>query len=290
MSDVVFENGYEAAAWREIREWEIRPDPRLSKALRTVGRPFGFAADRVLGMPGLSRGADRLGDAMRAASSAVGQRTDVDAVLRRTAATVGRPVSSHDDLRAIDLRTLDQLAKGLDKKYIAAASASGGAAGATATLPGGSLIALSVLGADVVASTALMLRAVAAYGTQYGRDMSTQHEAQFAVGLLSLGAVAGDAQLRGVLLSELHSVSVMLARGATWTELSRHTSVRVLQAVFDKLGVRLTKHKLAQVVPFFGAAAGGTLGAVLADNTCQSAYMLYRRRYLLDKYPALHAG
>jgi uncharacterized protein (DUF697 family) len=117
--------------------------------------------------------------------------------------------------------------------------------------------------------------------------MTTEQEAQFAVGLLSLGAVGGDAQTRGVLLTELHQVSILLARGATWHELSRHTSVKALQAVFDKLGLRLTKRKLTQVIPFFGAAAGGTLGAALADNTCQAAYMQYRRRYLLDKYPGL---
>lgn len=287
MSDVVFDNGYEAEAWQEIRDWEQRPDARLSQLLRAAGRPVGKVADAALKLPVLHRGADRLGDTMRSASSALGGTVDVQAVLTKTSSAVGRPVTSLDDLRSVDLRTLDRQAKGLDKRYIAMSSASGGAAGATASLPGGTLIAMSALGADVVASTTLMLKAIATYGTHYGRDMTTEQEAQFAVGLLSLGAVAGDAQSRGVLLTEMHSVSALLARGATWNELSRHASVKALQTVFDKLGLRLTKRKLAQVVPFFGAAAGGTLGAALADNTCQSAYMQYRRRYLIDKYPGL---
>jgi hypothetical protein len=287
MTDVVFDNGYEAEAWREIRDWEQRPDARLSKVLRTAGRPLGAVADNVLRLPVVSRGADRLGDTMRSASTALGGTVDVPAVLTKTGAQLGRPVVDLADLRRVDLRTLDRQAQGLDRRYIALASASGGAAGATASLPGGTLIAMSALGADVVASTTLMLKAIATYGTHYGRDMTTEPEAQFAVGLLSLGAVAGDAQSRGVLLTELHSVSALLARGAAWSELSRHTSVKALQAVFDKLGLRLTKRKLAQVIPFFGAAAGGTMGAALADHTCQAAYMQYRRRYLLDKYPEL---
>ena len=287
MTDVVFDNGYEADAWREIRDWEERPDARLSQLLRTAGRPLGAAADALLKLPALTRGADRLGDTMRGASTALAGTVDVQQVLTKTGARLGRPVLDLHDLRRVDLRTLDAQAAGLDRRYIALASASGGAAGATASLPGGTLLAMGALGADVVASTTLMLKAIATYGTHYGRDMTSQQEAQFAVGLLSLGAVAGDAQSRGVMLTELHSVSALLARGATWSELSRHTSVKALQAVFDKLGLRLTKRKLAQVVPFFGAAAGGTLGAALADGTCQAASMQYRRRYLLDKYPDL---
>lgn len=287
MADVVFENGYEAQVWREVQEWEARPDARLSKALRVAGRPVGFLTDRFLLQPVLDRGAERIGEGMRSAATSIGGRVDVDDVLRRTGAAVGRPVRDLAEQRAVDLRTLDTLAKGMDRKYIAAASVSGGAAGATASLPGGTIVALGALGADVVASTALLLRAIAGYGTLYGRDMRTEQEAQFAVGLLSLGAVAGNASLRRELLSEIHTVSAMLAAGATWSELSKQASVRALQAVFDKLGVRLTRRKLAQVIPFFGAAAGGTLGAALADNTCQAAHMQYRRRYLLDKYPGL---
>jgi hypothetical protein len=288
--DTVFENGYEAAAWREIRDWELRPDARLSKALRTATRPVGFLTDRLLLQPVLDRGADRIGEGMRSAAASMGTRVDRDAVLRKVGSRSGRPVRELEELRSVDLRTLDALVATLDRKYIAAASASGGTAGAASTLPGGSLLALGALGADVVATSALLLRAIASYGAHYGRDLTSPEEAQFAVGILSLGAVAGHASVRKQLVDELHAVSALLAAGATWAELSRLSSVKALQAVFDKLGVRLTKRKLAQVIPFFGAAAGGTLGAVLADNTCQAAYMQYRRRYLLDKYPTLREG
>ena len=125
MTDVVFDNGYEADAWREIREWEQRPDARLSQVLRAAGRPVGRAADTVLKLPVLSRGADRLGDTLRAASTSLGGTVGVQQVLAKTEAATGRTITTLDELRKVDLRTLDRQAKGLDKRYIALASASG---------------------------------------------------------------------------------------------------------------------------------------------------------------------
>jgi hypothetical protein len=241
----------------------------------------------VLKLPVVTSRTAKLGDAMRTATTALAGTVDVPHVLTRTASQLGRPVRELEELRQVDLRSLDRQAQGLDKRYIALASASGGAAGATASVPGGTLLAMGALGADVVASTTLLLKAIATYGTHYGRDTKRPEEAQFAVGLLSLGAVAGEADSRRAMLVELHAVTALLARGASWDEISRQGSGRALQGFFDQLGVRLTRRKLTQVVPFLGVAAGGTLGAALADHTCQAAYMQYRRRYLIDKYPGL---
>ena len=290
MTDVVFDNGYEADAWREIRDWERKPDARLGKLMRVTLNPVGKIADVALKLPVLNRGTDKLGDAMRNATTALGKTVDVPVVLTRTSSQLGRPVGNLLELQNVDLRTLDGQAKGLDRKYIAIASASGGAAGATSSLPGGSLLAFSALGADVLATTTLLLRAIAAYGTTYGRDMTSEAEAQFAVGLLSLGTVAAEQKGRQQLLTQIHAVGELLHRGASWDELRRNPSVRALQLGFDQIGARLTRRKLSQVIPFLGIAAGGTLGAALADHTCQGAYMQYRRRYLVDKYPGLLGG
>ena len=81
-------------------------------------------------------------------------------------------------------------------------------------------------GADILTSTTSLLDAIAHYAAHYGRDVADPEEAQFAVGLLSLGAVARDSQARQVVLAEVHTVSLLLARGATWAELSKHASVK----------------------------------------------------------------
>jgi hypothetical protein len=39
MTDVVFDNGYEADAWREIRDWEQRPTPSSASCCATPASP-----------------------------------------------------------------------------------------------------------------------------------------------------------------------------------------------------------------------------------------------------------
>lgn len=286
--DVVFDDEYEAAAWRAIQEWEKRGNSSMGSALRLVGKPAEFVTNALFRLPVAERGAERLSEGMQEAVRRLGHSVSSEKVRNAVSELNGVPVSSLDGLRSVSLHHLDAAAKGLDRKYIALGSATGGASGALASIPGvGTPLALGALAADVLSSTTSLLGAVAQYGTHYGRDVTTPEESHFAVGLLSLGAVARDAQSRQALLTELHSVSLLLARGATWAELSKHASVNALQATFERLGPQLTKRKLAQTLPLVGAVVGGTAGAALADATCQAAILQYRRRYLLDKYPRL---
>jgi hypothetical protein len=286
--DVVFDSGYEAEAWQQIQRWEQEAGTTLGAAFRLVGMPAALVTNAAFRLPVVERGAERLTEASREGVRRLADGLDTDAVLAALSDSAGRPVRALGDVRRLDLSMIDARTRGLDRKYIAVAGATGGAAGAIAAVPGVGLpLAVAALGADVAASTAALLQAIATYGTYYGRDLTTPEESTFAVGLLGLGAVVRDSQARQLVLAELHTVSAALARGATWAELSRHTSVTALQSMFDTFGARLTKRKLAQVFPIAGAVVGGTVGSALADATCQSAYMQYRRRYLLDKYPGL---
>ena len=50
------------------------------------------------------------------------------------------------------------------------------------------------------------------------------------------------------------------------------------------VGVRLTKAKLAQVVPAVGAVVGSGFHACYTARVCDAAYCLYRERFLAEKY------
>jgi hypothetical protein len=50
------------------------------------------------------------------------------------------------------------------------------------------------------------------------------------------------------------------------------------------LAIRLTKAKLAQLIPAAGAAIGGGFNAHYTSKVCDAAYFLYRERFLARKY------
>ena len=52
-----------------------------------------------------------------------------------------------------------------------------------------------------------------------------------------------------------------MAKKQTWKQLEQHAFVKVIQQIAKALGIRLTKAKLAQVLPLTGAAVGGGFNA-----------------------------
>lgn len=68
--------------------------------------------------------------------------------------------------------------------------------------------------------------------------------------------------------------------------MEQHAFVQLIQQIAKALGIRLTKAKLAQILPGVGAAVGGGFNAYFTDKVCDAAYYLYRERFLAAKYGA----
>ena len=75
-----------------------------------------------------------------------------------------------------------------------------------------------------------------------------------------------------------------LARDATWKQLNEHAVARISQRVFERFGYTLTKRKLGEVVPVVGAVIGGGLNAQLLNSALEEIDVLYRERFLRDRY------
>ena len=253
---MIFEVPYEAEAWNEIRAWEQRPDRRLTAPLRLAGKPAAYAVDQVMKWSAAERAAQRLNEALEGATTRLGVLIDKQAVLKALAESAGSPVSSLAEVRGIPLALLDANVRGLDKRYIAGVSASGGSTGAIAAIPGvGMPLAIAALGADIGMTVTTLLTASAHYAVSYGRELSSPQEQQFAVGVMALGSVATDSQARQAMLVDLHAVGLLLAKKATWTELEKHASVRALRQASRGLNVTLTKRKLG---PDLAPGRGGS--------------------------------
>jgi len=183
-------------------------------------------------------------------------------------------VHAAGDLASLDLEHVDRAIGRLGVKYKGLALTEGAAFGAMG-LPGIPL--------DIVALVTLTLRAIGEYATYCGFDMSLQHEQVYAMHVLGLASSPNDAA-KGVAMAELVKIAKDVALKKTWSDLQRHAFVKLMQQIAKALGVRLTKAKLAQFVPYAGAIVGGGFNVYFTSKVCDAAYFLYRERFLAAKY------
>jgi uncharacterized protein (DUF697 family) len=162
----------------------------------------------------------------------------------------------------------------LDVKYKGIALVEGAGAG---------FVGLLGIPSDIVALITLNLRAIGEYATYYGFDVSSQEERLFTMNVLGLASSPTDAS-KSLAMAQLVRIAQDIAKKRTWTQLEQHTFVQLIQQVAKALSIRLTKAKLAQVVPAAGAVVGGGFNAYFTAKVCEAGYYLYRERFLAKKY------
>lgn len=200
-------------------------------------------------------------------------------------------VRTFGDIQALPLEKRDAMMP--PKSGYTALSAGQGALTALAitgaevstTVSGGATaaVAIGAIAADSVASLAMMGRTIGTVGTRYGYDMRLPEEELFAMGILSLG-VAGSMAARAQALAALSRLTQEMMRQATRRQLSEHVLVRVIEAVYKQLGLRLTHRKLAQTVPFVGVGLNAALSSQLTHQAFRRAQAVYRLRSLSDTF------
>lgn len=119
--------------------------------------------------------------------------------------------------------------------------------------------------------------------TYYGFDVSSQEERLFTMNMLALACSPTDAS-KVAAMAQLVRIARDVAMKRNWKTLEQHAFVQLIQQLAKALGIRVTKAKLAQVIPVAGAVVGAGFNAYFTQKVCEAAYYLYRERYLAAKY------
>jgi hypothetical protein len=294
---------YERQAWQAIQKWqEDRADRRrrIPESARHRIRQIGKgAAEAWDDLPGSGHITDVVEHVLAGGNQAV---TDaVAASLRRerileAAHEAGADVQELSDLRQVDLQVIDQILPHLNIRYALASAATGAgsgfvAGGGTAAIMGsggvaaapGGLAVGTALAADVVATIALAARVVSHYAGYYGYDAREEQEKAVILAVIGVG-VAGEGAAKQAAMLHVRQVSMMVARRAAWKELGEEVIVKLIQGLFAKLSVNLTKQKLAQALPVAGIAIGAGFNYALMRKVGTAASFAYRERFLIEKY------
>lgn len=298
---------YDESAWLALARWrkqfagsgrESGPG-RVRASVRAAG---SSALQRLEALPGARRFDQLFTEALRGLTD-FGARTArasirTDAVVRAYQKR-GYTVHSLADVRALGLADIDRVKPRLDLAYIAASTAEGAAAGLAVSggqlLAGGGAVAgtgagaapgaatvLGLMAADAAAVLVAGQRVVAHVAAYYGYDLNDSSEQLFAAAALNVGTATPRGKAAAYV--ELNKVVQGLARAQTWQQLSRHTVTRVVEQVYNRLGMRLTRRKLAQALPALGIVLGAGLNARLLAKVHDDAEHLYRERFLKERY------
>lgn len=268
---------YEAAAIGEINAWRNPPSTWLSKVGDVLSWPLDKAGEFALDAPGVGFVLRKTVGGIVDLGNEVAQWSLRPKAIYAEFREAGHTsIETGADVYKLDLRDVDRVVGYLGAKYKGLAAGEGAATGAVG-MPG--------IPADIVALIALNLRAIGEYATYYGFDVTMQHERLFAMNVLGLASSATDSS-KTLAMAQLVKIAQDVAKKKAWRELQKHAFVRVLQQIAKALGIRLTKAKLAQVLPATGAAVGAGFNAYFTSKVCTAAYHLYRERFLAEKYGA----
>jgi|GEM_PF-329909 len=261
---------YEREVWDEITRWEITPASKwdaVNHGLDAVKDGLTSMAPEAVVKP--------IMDAME--GLLVGLRDVAEVAVRDTALIdevngLGHGVKVIRDLRRVPLELLDKISGNsvMGGKLVAAME------GAGMGLGGFVLIA-----ADIPALLTIIFRYIRQIAHTYGFATDSEEERVFILNLLGAGST--DQGAKTAFLHNLNRVAMSVAKNAAWKDLEKNAMVALIRKIAQAIGVRLTKRKLAQLIPVLGVLVGGGANYHYADDVLEAARFMYRKRWLIHR-------
>jgi len=265
---------YEKRAIKEIHRWKNPQLSWLGNAMKVINWPIDKATDLVTEVPGVEWVVEKAIGGLVSLLNDAAQWSVRPWAIYQEYEKNGHEISSPTHIHVLDLEDVDRTIGWLGAKYKSLALAEGAGSGYVG-LPG--------IPADIVALVTLNQRAIGEYATYCGFDISSQQERLFAFNILALASSSTNAA-KQMAMAQLVRIARDAAKKRAWRDLEKHAFVRVIRVIAKSLGIRLTKAKLAQVIPVTGAVIGGGFNAYYTTRTCDASYFLYRERFLAEKY------
>lgn len=268
---------YDKHALKEIHAWKNPEIGWFGHVMKAVNKPINAAGDFVIDSRVVG---DALKKAIEGLTSVCNDTAQwsvrSEAIFKEFRQAGHNHIHSHKDIENLDLEAIDKVVGWLAAKYKGIALVEGAGTGAAG---------IAGLVVDIPTLITLNLRAIGEYAAYYGFDTTKQEERLFAFHVLGLASSPTDAS-KTLAMAQLVRIAKDVAKKSTWKELEKSAFVKIIQEIAKALGVRLTKAKLAQSIPIMGAVVGGGFNSYFTMKVCDSAFYLYRERFLAQKYGA----
>ena len=264
---------YERKALKEIDELKNPEPSRLGSALDVVNRPIAILADSALDNKvgeAISRGVEGLMDMINHRAS-WSVRNEV--IYEEFRASGHARVHVARDIHQLELRDVDAAVSRLARKSASLAFAEGAGTG---------VLGLAGTAIDIPGLVGIALRAINEYAVYYGFDPSSDDEKAFVLMILAVISAPTAAE-RQAAMADVTRLSVLLSHADSRAASRRLLSMQTVTRIANMLATRLVKAKMAQSIPILGAGVAATFNAWFARTVTQTAYQLYRERFLVEK-------
>lgn len=267
-------NEYEQYALEEINRWKNPPRTKLDDLMEVVAKPF----DKMGGIILDNKAGEAVTKAIHGIISLINDGTSWtvrdEAIFEEFRNEGHSYVRCHQDVHQLDLLKVDKTLGYLGVKYKLIAASEGVATG---------ILGAPGIVADIPLIFGIVLRAIGEYATYYGFDLDNQAERAYALHIL-MAATSPSLAAKQAALAELARIAAAVARKKAWVEIEKFLSAGAIKKIGQALGYRITKGKLGQIVPVVGGLVGGGYNAYFASCACETAFYLYRERFIARKY------
>ena len=265
---------YEQQALDAIHEWKSPDLGWLDKIMETVNRPINKMGDTAMSAPVIGWALDKSISGLVSLLSDAAHWSVRRKAIFKEYRKKGLGVESLEDIGRLRLHDVDRTIGFLAAKYKSLALVEAAGTG---------VLGVAGIPADVIGVISLNMRAIGEYATYCGFDVGSQAERLFAMNILGLSSSPSDAQKK-VAMSQIVKIAKDVAQRRSWTTLEQGAFMAIIERVANSLGLRLTKAKLAQIVPIVGVGVSAGFNLYYTTKVCDAAYFLYRERFLAEKY------
>ena len=266
---------YESQALDAIREWRYPDESWFAQTSHKFQAGLNSLSNQLRRIPGVDWTIDNVVSGLITLTNEIAH----DLVWRESIFENFRKagheqIHALEDIGHLDLEAIDKISKNLPLKYNSLAAVEGaatGAAGAIGILP------------DIIALLALNLRAAGEYATYCGFDIADSAERLYALHILDAASKPRD-QIPYSLPHHLPHASKILARKKTLTTVEQFAVSGTAKRLAKSIALRLTRDKMSQFLPVAGAVMAGGFNSLYTNTVCDTAFHLYRERFLERKY------
>ncbi|NNE34048.1 MAG: EcsC family protein [Rhodothermales bacterium] len=265
---------YEQEAVLEIDAWRNPDVSAVGKAVKKASAVLDETTDLLRHIPGVNWTLDTLVAGILTKVNEVSQdfvqTKTIYVDLQRAGLRISSPGQAFDH----DLRHIDRHTRGLPPKYQALATAEGASTG---------LIGAAGILPDILALTAINLRAVGEYASYYGFDVQSEEERLCTLNVLNVAAGGSDLQ-KEYALKPIVRASSSIAKQQVLESAGQAAMSSAIKRAVERLGITLTRKKVAQLMPIAGAVVGGSFNLYYTSKVCSTAYQFYRERFLVERH------